>query len=76
MPASRETDITPSVNQQTVGVPEDLDPAETQEWIESLEAMIHHLGPARAGYVLKQLEARAQELGVAAHAPLDRKSVV
>lgn len=37
-----------------------------REWWESLEAIVVHLGPARAGYVLNQLEARAHELGVAA----------
>jgi pyruvate dehydrogenase complex dehydrogenase (E1) component len=31
--------------------------------------MAHHVGRARAAYVLKQLTARAQELGVAAQAP-------
>src|SRR5688572_11648634 len=31
--------------------------------------MVHHTGPARAAYMLKQLEARARELGVAASAP-------
>ena len=30
---------------------------------------MHHVGPHRAAYVLKQLEARAQQLGLAAHAP-------
>ena len=49
--------------------PEDSDPGETREWLESLEAMAHHAGPARAAYVLKQLEAHAQYLGVAAAAP-------
>ena len=31
--------------------------------------MIHHGGPARAAFVLKHLETRAQELWVEAHAP-------
>lgn len=48
---------------------DDLDPSETREWLEALEAMTHHVGPERAAYVLKQLEARARELGIAAHAP-------
>jgi pyruvate dehydrogenase E1 component len=47
----------------------DPDPCETQEWLESLTTMVHHTGPARAAYMLKQLEARARELGVAASAP-------
>ena len=49
--------------------PEDSDPLETQEWLESLEGMIHHAGPARAAFVLKQLEALAKQLGVAVNAP-------
>lgn len=59
----------PFADPQSVGTPQDCDPSETQEWIESLDAMVHHVGPARAAYVLKQLEARAQHLGIAAHAP-------
>jgi pyruvate dehydrogenase E1 component len=53
----------------STAAPEDSDPGETREWLQSLEAMVHHAGPARAAYVLKQLEAHAQDLGVAAHAP-------
>src|ERR1700755_680167 len=49
--------------------PEDHDPLETQEWLDSLEGLIYHVGPTRAAYLLKQLESRAQQLGVAAHAP-------
>jgi pyruvate dehydrogenase E1 component len=67
--ASKNTDFIVGADQHSVFAPEDADPAETQEWLESLEAMIHHVGPARATYVLKQLEARAQHLGLAAHAP-------
>ena len=44
--------------------PEDCDPGETREWLESLEAMVQHVGPQRAAYVMKQLEERARELGV------------
>jgi pyruvate dehydrogenase E1 component len=58
-----------SIAENSSAAPEDSDPAETREWLESLEAMAHHVGPARAAYVLKQLEAHAQYLGVAAHAP-------
>jgi pyruvate dehydrogenase E1 component len=47
----------------------DLDPGETQEWLESLEGLIRHTGHSRAAYLLKQLELRAQQLGVASHAP-------
>jgi pyruvate dehydrogenase E1 component len=49
--------------------PEDIDPEETQDWLDALEAMIQLAGPARASFVLKQCEVRAQELGVATHVP-------
>src|SRR5207253_1101894 len=68
-PMSPTAEIIPFVTVQPAAPPQDCDPEETREWLESLEAMIHHLGPARAAYVLKQLESRAQQLGVAAHAP-------
>jgi pyruvate dehydrogenase E1 component len=43
---------------------EDTDPAETLDWLESLEAVTRRVGPARSKYLLQQLEARAQELGI------------
>jgi pyruvate dehydrogenase E1 component len=67
MTARKQT--TTIVHMHPEGAPEDCDPGETQEWLESLEAMIHHVGRERAAYVLKQLEARAQHLGVPARAP-------
>jgi pyruvate dehydrogenase E1 component len=30
----------------------DLDPAETQEWLESLDAVVDHAGPNRAWYLM------------------------
>ena len=56
-----------AVDMRSAGSSEDSDSEETREWLESLEAMIHHAGPARASYVLKQLQMRAQELGIEAH---------
>ena len=47
----------------------DGDPAETREWLESLEAVTRNVGADRARYLLQQLEARAQQLGIGAHAP-------
>ena len=41
----------------------DTDPGETQEWLESIEAVIEAAGPVRAEYLLSQLETRAHELG-------------
>ena len=69
MNPNKQADIIPFVSPQSADLAEDGDPDETQDWLASLEAMIQHVGPARASYVLKQLESRAQQLGIAAHAP-------
>ena len=45
----------------------DSNPAETQEWLESLEAVVLRSGEARGLYLLKQLEAQAQQLGIVAN---------
>ena len=37
----------------------DIDPQETGEWLESLEAVIHSQGPERAQFLLTSLLARA-----------------
>ncbi|HYZ93459.1 MAG TPA: pyruvate dehydrogenase (acetyl-transferring), homodimeric type [Actinomycetota bacterium] len=44
----------------------DVDPGETQEWLESLRQMAGTKGPARASYVLRRLlaEARRLQIGV------------
>ena len=42
----------------------DLDPTETQEWLESLEYVINSKGPDRARYLLEVLEGRARAEGV------------
>ena len=41
----------------------DVDPQETREWLESLDAVIEREGPARANYLLEQLVARARVSG-------------
>ncbi|MCX8140053.1 MAG: hypothetical protein N3E46_10245 [Gemmataceae bacterium] len=38
-------------------LPEDHDPQETAEWLESMEAVLRHAGPERAHYLLEQLMA-------------------
>jgi pyruvate dehydrogenase E1 component len=43
---------------------EDIDPAETQEWIESLEYVLSSRGPVRAKYLLSVLEQKAKQSGV------------
>ena len=42
----------------------DVDPDETQEWADSLDAVVDHAGPARAGELLLHLHRRAQHWGV------------
>lgn len=44
----------------------DSDPIETREWLESLSAVVHTAGRARGAFLLKKLEAQAQQLGIIA----------
>ncbi|MGE0337972.1 MAG: alpha-ketoglutarate dehydrogenase [Gammaproteobacteria bacterium] len=48
-------------------LPVDVDPQETQEWLDSLDAVIRDAGSERAQFLLHQLEERLRETGV--HAP-------
>ena len=41
----------------------DLDPVETSEWVDSLRAVLHHRGSARATYLLEKLTDEAQYAG-------------
>ncbi len=50
----------------TDSTPEDLDPIETQEWLDALEGVIDHDGVERAGYLLQQLVVHARERGLRA----------
>lgn len=43
----------------------DTDPAETQEWIQSLAAVVHHGGPERARFLLSAVTSHAKALNVA-----------
>ena len=43
----------------------DIDAAETQEWLESLDAIIDVKGESRANYILARLLERARDKGVA-----------
>ena len=40
----------------------DLDPQETEEWLDSLDAVVDKAGPRRAQYLLSKLMQRAQQL--------------
>jgi pyruvate dehydrogenase E1 component len=42
----------------------DVDPAETQEWLDSLEYVLQHGGPERVNYLLSVLEQQARRAGV------------
>ena len=48
----------------------DIDPAETQEWLESLDGLIEDRGGPRARYMLLNLMRRARQRNVAVPAPL------
>ena len=47
-----------------VEAPDDLNPQETVEWVESLDQVIDHAGPDRATYLLEKLTERARANGV------------
>lgn len=42
----------------------DTDPAETTEWLESLDAAIEHHGPNRGRYMMARIGERAEQLGI------------
>ena len=44
-----------------IAFPPDIDPAETSEWLDSLDAVVDRSGPRRAQFLLSKLEERAQE---------------
>ncbi len=44
----------------------DVDPVETQEWLNALESLLREEGPERAQYILDQLSSAASKAGLAA----------
>src|SRR5271169_39006 len=60
MPASSR----PIANSPGLAPTRDSDPAETTDWLDSLESMFRHSGPERAEFILSALEHKARELGV------------
>jgi pyruvate dehydrogenase E1 component len=50
---------------------DDLDPEETQEWLNALNDVIKYTGKDRAQFLLKQLMSKAQQKGVAYAAGLN-----
>jgi pyruvate dehydrogenase E1 component len=51
---------------QPPNLDQDSDPLETQDWIQSLEAVLRGPGPARAEFLLKKLQDYAGSKGIAA----------
>ena len=49
--------------------PDDLDPIETQEWLDSLEGVIANVGPERGRFLIQTLQERAQSLGLIVPSP-------
>jgi pyruvate dehydrogenase E1 component len=47
----------------------DLNPDETQEWLESLDAVVEHAGSNRAGYLMRSVLQRAREQHVSVPSP-------
>jgi pyruvate dehydrogenase E1 component len=48
----------------TTPIPSDVDPAETAEWLESLDYVLESKGPERVGQLISALEATANRYGV------------
>ena len=49
---------------QLAAAESDADPAETQEWLDALEAAVRAGGHARGHFLLKKLTEQAQQLGI------------
>jgi pyruvate dehydrogenase E1 component len=52
---------------QLVAAARDSDPAETQEWLEALQAAVRESGAERGLFLLERLEEQAQQLGIVPH---------
>ena len=49
----------------------DLDPSETSDWLESLEAVLEHSGPDRVAYLVRRLLEEAQRQGARPQLPIN-----
>ena len=58
-----------TVSADAVAPPEDIDPAETQEWLESFRYVLESKGPERVSYLLVRARRKGPSLGrrVAVH---------
>jgi pyruvate dehydrogenase E1 component len=63
-------DVAPAAAEQATSA-YDVDPAETQEWLDSLEYVLKTKGPERVRYLLSLLESEASEKGVSISRPLN-----
>ena len=64
-PASSAPATTPAVvNDEVPDVPVLLDPAEVDEWLESVDDILHRLGPDALSQLLSRIYSRAQGQGV------------
>jgi hypothetical protein len=52
---------------QLVAAARDSDPAETQEWLDALQAAVREGGAERGLFLLERLEEQAQQLGIVPH---------
>ena len=52
---------------QLIAAARDVDPEETQEWIDALQAAVREGGAERGLFLLERLEEQAQQLGIVPH---------
>jgi hypothetical protein len=52
---------------------QDIDPQETREWLEALDAVVEHDGPGRAQHLLERVVGHAQLTGAAPAQPAERQ---
>ena len=57
----------PTLLDQLIAAARDSDPAETQEWIDALQAAVRESGAERGLFLLERLEEQAQQLGIVPH---------
>ena len=53
----------------------DIDPSETEEWLEALDGVLEHEGPQRAHFILERLIDRADVLIEDEMAKIEAKSI-
>ncbi|MDB5311829.1 MAG: aceE [Gemmataceae bacterium] len=56
--------VSPDVLARQGRLPDDTDPQETAEWLESMEAVLRHVGPERAQFLLNALISQVAQAGL------------